>query len=536
VGWNREHLFARSLFIDQTPAVNDNHHIFADDNKTNGYRGNKPFNELNPATTTRSIDSYGNVTDNYYTSTYFMPNKLAKGEVARATMYMNTRYDYSVTLNFYSVELMLEWHLENPVTNRGIYRNNTIHNLQGNRNPYIDRQDWACYIYGNTNSATQSLCSTANVDQTSVDVSPSSAFLNLGSTLTLSANVLPSGAPSGITWSSLNPSIATVSNGVVTPVSVGVATIRATSTTNNTVYGSASITVTNHSVPVTGVSISPTSLNLDVGSSASLIASVMSANATNKSVTWASSHPSIASVNNSGQVSGLTVGSGTITVTTSEGGYTDTIPFTVTALSVPLEPTTFSFDPSGNTDWTNISGFAKYFTNSYGISSASSGGTLNSTNILENMPLGSIFTVNVATATNNASSYATLTIYGISKDGSRIPNILSYYQTAYLSTSTDTILRNHALSNPGVLTLPASLTTKVYALELVTDSASSKTLLAEISVSYVYNTASNQALAFANFVNGEGRQGAFSKCDVILSNLVTEYNRLSIEGRNFFEG
>ncbi|MFA5660527.1 MAG: endonuclease, partial [Bacilli bacterium] len=194
VGWNREHSFAKSLFNDQAPAVNDNHHIFADDNKTNGHRGNKPFNELNPATTTRSIDSYGNVTDNYYTSAYFMPNDLAKGEVARATMYMNTRYDYSVTLNFYSVELMLEWHLENPVTNREIYRNNTVHNLQGNRNPYIDRQDWACYIYGNTNSATQSLCSASNVDPTSISVSPSNASVNLGSNLTLNATVLPLGA------------------------------------------------------------------------------------------------------------------------------------------------------------------------------------------------------------------------------------------------------------------------------------------------------------------------------------------------------
>ena len=82
------------------PAVNDNHHIFADDNRTNSLRSNNPFNELDPAQSTRAIDSYGNLTDNYYTTSYFMPNDLAKGEVARATMYMNTRYGYSITLNF----------------------------------------------------------------------------------------------------------------------------------------------------------------------------------------------------------------------------------------------------------------------------------------------------------------------------------------------------------------------------------------------------------------------------------------------------
>ena len=535
VGWNREHSFAKSLFNDQAPAVNDNHHIFADDNKTNGHRGNKAFNELNPATSTRSIDSYGNTTNNYYTSTYFMPNDLAKGEVARATMYMNTRYDYSVTLNFFSVELMLEWHLANPVTNREIYRNNTVHHLQGNRNPYIDRQDWACYIYGNTNSATQSLCSASNVVPTSISVSPSNASLNLGSNLTLNATVLPLGASSGVTWSSLDPSIATVSNGVVTPVSVGVATIRATSTSNTSVYGSATITVTNQSVPVTGVSISPSSLNLEVGSSASLTANVMPANATNKNVTWTSSHPSIASINHSGQVTALAAGSGTITVTTSEGGLTDTISFTVIEQSLPPETNNFSFGPTGNAEWANISGFAKYFTSAYGISNASTGGTLKSTNILKDIPLGSIFTINIAAATNSASSKAQVTIYGLTKDGSRIPNVSSSFQTANFSTSTESILRNHALNNPGILSLSASMNAKIYALELIIASASSKTLLAEISVSYSYNSAENQALAFANYVNSEGGQDAYGQCDVILLNLVDEFNRLSEDARSYFE-
>lgn len=316
-----------------------------------------------------------------------MPNDLAKGEVARATMYMNTRYEYSVTLNFYSVALMLEWHLKNPVTNREIYRNNTVHSLQGNRNPYIDRQDWACYIYGNTNSATQSICAATSVEPTSVEVTPSSASLNLGSSLTLSANVLLSCAPSGVTWSSANSSIATVS--------VGVTTIRATSTTSSAIYGSSTITVTNTSVPVSSVSISPTSLNLEVGSSASLTANVLPSNATNKYVSWSSSQPSFASVKSNGIVTALSPGSGTISVTTSDNGYTSSIPFTITQASVSEKPNTYSFGTSGNASWSNISGFAKYFTNSYGIETASVGGTLKSSNILENMPLGSLFTVTV---------------------------------------------------------------------------------------------------------------------------------------------
>jgi endonuclease I len=76
------------------------------------------------------VDSTGRKTDNYTTSTYFMPNPEARGEVARATMYLHVRYGYSVTGNFQSVALMLKWHIEHPVTNREIYRNNIVHSLQ----------------------------------------------------------------------------------------------------------------------------------------------------------------------------------------------------------------------------------------------------------------------------------------------------------------------------------------------------------------------------------------------------------------------
>ncbi len=251
-GWNREHSFAKSLFNEAAPAVNDNHHIFADDNKTNSVRGNNPFNELNKSTSTRVVDGYGNLTDNYTSGSYFMPNDLAKGEVARATMYMNTRYGYSITLNFYSIALMLRWHIEHPVTNREIYRNNVVHNLQGNRNPFIDHQDYACRIWSQTNSETQSLCSgqSTNVPVTSVSVSPSSGTINLASTnktLQLTANVLPATATNPlVSWSSSNDNVASVSNnGFVTALGVGQTTITATSLENNTIKGTATINVTN---------------------------------------------------------------------------------------------------------------------------------------------------------------------------------------------------------------------------------------------------------------------------------------------------
>lgn len=104
-----------------------------------------------------------------------------------------------------------------------------------------------------------------------------------------------------------------------------------------------------------------------------------------------------------------------------------------------------------------------------------------------------------------------------------------------MSSSNETTLRNLAINTPGVLALPSSLTTKIYALELVIASTTGRTLLVEVSVSYSYNTPQNQALAFANYVNGEGGQNALGNCEATLSNLVVEFNRLSSDGRTYYE-
>lgn len=373
-GWNREHTYPQSKI--GSPAASDNHHIFADDVRTNGIRSNNPFNELNPATSTRVVDSYGNITDNYTSGSYFMPNNLAKGEVARATMYLNTRYGYSVTENFYSVALMLRWHIENPVTNREIYRNNVIHTLQKNRNPFIDKPEYACAIWGSTNSETQNLCATqTQVDVASVSVSPSSGSISLLSPtpeLQLNANVLPSNASNKlVSWSSSNMAVATVSNtGNVTAKAVGSTTITATSLDNGAIKGTATINVTNDAVPVTGVTLDDTSFSLSVGTTKKLNETVLPAGATDKSVTWTSSNTAVASVNN-GLVTANTVGSATITVKTNDGNKTATASVNVTnAPPAQSEPVTYNFlDKNWSaspTNWTSLSsGFA--FDNNRGI-------------------------------------------------------------------------------------------------------------------------------------------------------------------------
>ena len=71
------------------------------------------------------------------------------------------------------------------------------------------------------------------------------------------------------------------------------------------------------------------SLSLERGGSDTLIATVHPENATDKSVTWSSSDSSVATVDNNGKVTAVSEGQATITVTTNDGGFTDTCQVTV---------------------------------------------------------------------------------------------------------------------------------------------------------------------------------------------------------------
>lgn len=82
-------------------------------------------------------------------------------------------------------------------------------------------------------------------------------------------------------------------------------------------------------IPVTGVTVSPTTANLTVGGAQQLTAAVAPANATNQAVTWESSDTAIAEVDANGLVTAKALGNATITVKTTDGNKTAT-----TAVSV----------------------------------------------------------------------------------------------------------------------------------------------------------------------------------------------------------
>ncbi len=144
----------------------------------------------------------------------------------------------------------------------------------------------------------------------------------------LTATVSPVNAThNDIIWTTSNPTVAIVDIAEYSHVS-SKAHVRALTPGNATITAmaadgglsdTASVTVT--PVAVTGVSLPPVT-PVYVSGSIQLTPIITPANATNRTVSWNSSNPSIATVDASGKVIGLAAGSTLITVTTKDGGFT----------------------------------------------------------------------------------------------------------------------------------------------------------------------------------------------------------------------
>jgi uncharacterized protein YjdB/glycosidase len=86
-------------------------------------------------------------------------------------------------------------------------------------------------------------------------------------------------------------------------------------------------------VPVTGVSVTPTTATVKAGLTIQLSATVAPANATNQNVTWTSGNTAVATVSTTGLVTGVAAGTATITAKTADGAHTATAAITVQAAS-----------------------------------------------------------------------------------------------------------------------------------------------------------------------------------------------------------
>ena len=164
---------------------------------------------------------------------------------------------------------------------------------------------------------------------TSVSVSKTAVTVMEAASETVSATVAPSNASQIVSWSSSDNSVATVSGGKITGVSVGTATV--TAKTSNGLTATVKVTVTTNPniIKPTGVTLNKSSLTVLTRKSEKLTATVLPSNASNKDVTWSSSNPNVATVDGDGNVAGVNAGTATITVKTNVGGYTASCNVTV---------------------------------------------------------------------------------------------------------------------------------------------------------------------------------------------------------------
>lgn len=170
--YNREHSFPRSWFGGAIEPMNsDVHHIFATDGYVNSKRSSYPYGKVGNASYVSTNGSkLGTAASGFgYNGIVFEPIDEFKGDLARAYFYMATRYQDQIAqwqtnsveadavLNGTStqvfetgfLQLLKQWHQQDPVSQKEIDRNNAAYVHQGNRNPFVDHPQFVSAIWGN---------------------------------------------------------------------------------------------------------------------------------------------------------------------------------------------------------------------------------------------------------------------------------------------------------------------------------------------------------------------------------------------------
>lgn len=168
-GWNKEHLVCQS-WLGSGPMVSDLFNVYPTDARINNLRSNYPYGVVSGGFSGFSGDPQHHGKGKLGSSTTsgigtcYEPDDQYKGDFARSFFYMVARYR-SNTLNSgngakmftssptnltaYSLSFLLDWHRQDPVSQKEIDRNQAVYDIQHNRNPFIDYPELAEYIWGN---------------------------------------------------------------------------------------------------------------------------------------------------------------------------------------------------------------------------------------------------------------------------------------------------------------------------------------------------------------------------------------------------
>lgn len=170
---------------------------------------------------------------------------------------------------------------------------------------------------------------------TGVELSVTDLSLRIGESETVNAIVIPTNTTDDkkVAWSTSAANVATVDNGKVTAVGLGESNITATAGGKTAICKVKVIPI-----DVSGISLNFTEKEIKIDETFQLTAIVEPDNATDKSVVWSSSNENIATVSNTGTVTGISVGKAMITVQSASGNTSascivEVLPVSVTGIS-----------------------------------------------------------------------------------------------------------------------------------------------------------------------------------------------------------
>jgi len=160
--YNREHTWPQSKFGKNAPMVTDLWIVYPTDSKVNSERADWPYGTVSsPTFTSQNGTKLGpNTYPGAPSGTAFEPIDSFKGDIARTYFYITTRYlgdsasftDWEMalksTLKPWAIQMLLQWHHQDPVSAKEKARNEAAFALQKNRNPFIDEPRFADCIWG----------------------------------------------------------------------------------------------------------------------------------------------------------------------------------------------------------------------------------------------------------------------------------------------------------------------------------------------------------------------------------------------------
>lgn len=182
-GWNREHMVPQSTFNSNYPMYSDLMYVIPTDARINQLRSNYPYGKASGTTPFYTFTNSSKISPNGtpgsgYTGRVYEPIDEFKGDIARSLLYFAVRYEGKLgSFNFYNgtsaandrspfdgteekafenwyVAMLLQWHTQDPVSQREIDRNNAVFSIQNSRNPFIDHPEWVNVIWNQTPDGT----------------------------------------------------------------------------------------------------------------------------------------------------------------------------------------------------------------------------------------------------------------------------------------------------------------------------------------------------------------------------------------------